>query len=298
MKRIPTYSLYGEFKDRTQADWVHCETIQIRSRLHNYKIQPHRHENLFQILHLQKGQAEIVVDGRRTVLDAPGIVALPPMVVHGYTFSPDVEGTVLTLFEDRLGHALRAMNDIENTFKQVQFVPLTDHADIAHSIALDLDSLAAEFDDRAPGRLRAIEARLVLILITLHRMKGLTIRTQGGSSDRALHHAMRFRQVVDREFRTHKTIETYARKLGLTPTHLNRICREHLGDTMLGVVHQRIILEAKRYLTFTSLSAKEIALALAFDDPSYFTRFFKKKTGVSPLAFRAQQRATGIVGDA
>ncbi|MBF9233636.1 helix-turn-helix domain-containing protein [Microvirga alba] len=63
-----------------------------------------------------------------------------------------------------------------------------------------------------------------------------------------------------------------------------------MGDTALGVIHQRIILEAKRYLTFTSLSAKETALALAFDDPSCFTRFFKQKTGMSPLGFRALQK--------
>jgi AraC family transcriptional activator of pobA len=290
METIPTYSLYGEFKRSPQTDWVHCETIQSRSRLHNYEIRPHRHENLFQILHLKVGQAEIVIDGQQIRLEGPSLVTLPPMAVHGYTFSPDVEGTVLTLFQDRLPAILQAAEGVESTFRQVQIVPLTGHSEAACAIDEDIASILAEFDSRAAGRLGVIEARLALILIGVHRLKGLPLAASSGSRDRARRHALRFRQLVDQEFRTHKPVEAYARRLGLTPAHLNRVCREQLGDTALGIVHERLILEAKRYLTFTSFSAKEIALALAFEDPSYFARFFKNRTGLSPLGFRALQR--------
>ena len=289
-KIIPTYVLYGETSDDPTADWVHCETIQARSRLHNYRILPHRHERLFQILHLTGGRAEILVDGRATELTAPAIVALPAMTVHGYTFSPDVQGTVLTLFESRLSHILAAMDGMRETFHAPQLIGLGERPDVTASLAADVTSLAAEFFGRRPGRLEAIEARLLLILIALHRLQGSNREAGGGLGRRALHHALRYREIVDREFRTHQPIESYARRLGLTSPHLNRICREHLGDTALGIVHQRLVLEAKRYLTFTSLSAKEIALALAFDDPAYFNRFFKQKTGLSPLAFRAMQQ--------
>ncbi|MCB5177087.1 helix-turn-helix domain-containing protein [Microvirga lenta] len=292
MAGIPTYSLYGEFKEDTQSDWIHCETIQARSRLHNYEIQPHRHESLFQILHLECGQAELVLDGRRNRLDAPCIVTLPAMVVHGYTFSPDVEGTVLTLFEGRLPHVLRSAGGTENSFREVQLLPLSEHPTMARSIAADIAEIATEFEAQAPCRLGAIEARLALVLIAVHRMSGLALQTSHGPGSRSLQHALRFRQLVDRDYRTHQPLDTYARRLGVTPTHLNRICREHLGDTALGIIHQRIVIEAKRYLTFSSLSAKEIALALAFDDPAYFTRFFKNRTGLSPLEFRHRQRST------
>jgi AraC family transcriptional activator of pobA len=290
---IPTYALYGETGDDPTADWVHCETIQIRSRLHNYRILPHRHEKLFQILHLVDGTAEIVVDGVSTQLVGPSIVALPPMAVHGYTFSPDVQGTVLTLFDNRLTQILADMDGVRETFRSVQLIRLHDHEDAARTLTADVASLAAEFAGRGPGRLEAIQARLMLILIALNRLQR-SGRAAGrhNPGPRALQHALRFRELVDQDFRSHKPIEVYARRLGLTSPHLNRICREHLGDTALGVVHQRIILEAKRYLTFTTLSAKEIALALAFDDPAYFARFFKQKTGLPPLAFRAMQQNT------
>ncbi|MEE1613262.1 helix-turn-helix domain-containing protein [Microvirga sp. CF3016] len=290
---IPTFALYGETRDDPAADWIHCETIQARSRLHNYRILPHRHEKLFQILHLASGTAEIVLDGRSMSLTAPALVALPPMTVHGYRFSPDVEGMVLTLFDSRLSHILADMDGVRETFRSVQVIRLHAHENAACTLAADIGSLADEFAGRRPGRSEAIQARLMLILIALHRLHGAG---QGAShrsvGRRALQHALRFRELVDRDFRSNQSIEAYARSLGLTPPHLNRICREHLGDTALGVIHQRIILEAKRYLTFTSLSAKEIALALAFEDPAYFARFFKQRTGLPPLAFRAMQQST------
>ncbi|WP_230530944.1 helix-turn-helix domain-containing protein [Microvirga roseola] len=287
---IPTYALYGEFSDNLSADWVHCETIQFRSRLHNYRIQPHRHETLFQILHLTGGQAEIVVDGRGSMLEAPSIVTLPPMSVHGYAFSPDVEGTVVTLFDSRLSQILGAVDGIADGFRATRLLSLRDHGDAAQTIAASMAAIAAECAGRAPGRLGAVEAHLALVLIALHRLYGASPKQPHRGTARSLHHAMRFRQLVDEDFHSHKPVDAYAGRLGLTATHLNRICREHLGDTALGVIHQRIALEAKRYLTFTSLSAKEVALALAFEDPAYFNRFFKQKTGLSPLSFRAMQK--------
>lgn len=292
MSRIPTYALYGEFNDDLSADWIHCETIQSRSRLHNYRIEPHRHERLFQILHITSGAADILVDNRAVTLVAPCIVTLPPMVVHGYTFSRDIVGSVLTLFENRLDPILRGMiGDMQTRFQEAQLVSLAPHPAIARTIAMDLGIVGAEFEGRAPGRLGAIEARLALVMIALDRIQGSAVHPRGPHA-RALDHAMRFRQMVDHDYRDHVSIATYAQRLGLTPTHLNRICNEHLGASALGIVHKRLVLEAKRYLTFTSLSAKEIALSLSFEDPAYFTRFFKRETGMSPIAFRTRQRST------
>ncbi len=288
---IPTYALYGESSDNSGADWIHCETIQARSRLHNYRIEPHRHERLFQILHLTDGTAEIEVDGQACELAGPAIVTLPSLTVHGYRFSPDVEGTVLTLFESRLAHILGSMAGGKDTFRAPRLLSLQTHVDVARMIAADIGALAAEFAGRAQGRLEAIEARLGLILIALHRLQAPRTGSDRTPVRRSLQHAMRFRDLVDQEFRSHMPIDAYARRLGMTSPHLNRICREHLGDTALGIIHGRIILEAKRYLTFTTLSAKEVALALSFEDPAYFTRFFKQKTGLSPLGFRAMQNS-------
>ncbi|MCB8819885.1 helix-turn-helix domain-containing protein [Microvirga rosea] len=290
MSTIPTYALYGEYKGDTSADWIHGETIQFRSRLHNFVIEPHRHERLFQILHLTNGHAEFIHDGQPKALQAPCIVTLPSMVVHGYRFTSDVEGMVLTLFEDRLKSILAAEPDALETFRSVQVVSLAHQPEAANALTHHIAAIGGELRDRASGRQTAIEAHLALSLVFLHRTHISGHSVPRDANDRALQHVMRFRHLVEQDFRSHRPVSFYAQRLGLTSTHLNRLCRDHLGETALGIIHQRIVLEARRYLTFTSLSAKEVALALAFEDPAYFTRFFKRRTGLTPLEFRATRQ--------
>ena len=53
--RLPIYTLYGETGESLGVDWLHCESIAERSRLHDWEIQPHRHASLFQILYVCTG---------------------------------------------------------------------------------------------------------------------------------------------------------------------------------------------------------------------------------------------------
>lgn len=64
-----------------------------------------------------------------------------------------------------------------------------------------------------------------------------------------------------------------------------------LGRSALEVVHDRLLLEAKRDLIYTSMTVKEVSNALCFSDPAYFTRFFARNAGLSPTAFRDARRA-------
>ena len=74
--------------------------------------------------------------------------------------------------------------------------------------------------------------------------------------------------------------------MNLSPKRLNEITRKMLGKTITQLIHDRILLEAKRELIFSGRSIKEISYELGFEDPAYFSRFFKKQSGFSPTHFR------------
>ena len=101
----------------------------------------------------------------------------------------------------------------------------------------------------------------------------------------------KFRALVDRHFKELMSIDAYAGKLGVSPGQLSRVCREVLGMSALDVINARLIHEAERDLTFTSLPIKQLAGFLGFDDEAYFSRFFRKHTGASPKEFRARALA-------
>ena len=87
-----------------------------------------------------------------------------------------------------------------------------------------------------------------------------------------------------------KAIPTYALygELGITPTQLNRVCRELLGKSALGAINARLLLEAERDLVYTFIGVKAIALSLGFSDAGYFSRFFSKHRRCTPTRFREQ----------
>jgi transcriptional regulator, AraC family len=86
-------------------------------------------------------------------------------------------------------------------------------------------------------------------------------------------------------------IQDYQQKLGVTEKQLASSVRESLGMTPKTYLDERRLLEAKRYLSYSDLSIKEVAFALNFDEPTNFNKFFRRHTGTTPQAFRLSQRS-------
>ncbi|MCO7724383.1 AraC family transcriptional regulator [Myroides odoratimimus] len=97
-----------------------------------------------------------------------------------------------------------------------------------------------------------------------------------------LHH---FENLLEKNFRTEKSAAVYAEWMNMTQKHLNRVCKTLLDKTTTDIIIDRIVLEAKRMLIYTGKSFSEIAMMLGYDDYSYFSKVFKKRTGISPKEF-------------
>lgn len=273
MNLIPTYALYGE--QDSKQDWLHWETIPARSRLHGFRIAPHRHEHLFQVLSLTAGTARLDLDGEEFDLEAGCLVLVPAMVVHGYDFSADVDGVVLTLFE----RDVRALDFVFD-------YPAIIRAGAAPVIEA-MEGLLGEADNPGERHDLAMRTRLCLLLLSLHRARSHSVAGDG-QAGRMQAHAVLFRQSVEQRFRQTRRIADYAREIGVSPTHLNRICRQVLGASALTIIERRIALEARRHLLFSTRSIQQIGAELGYEDPAYFTRFITRMLGMSPGAFRRQ----------
>ena len=83
-----------------------------------------------------------------------------------------------------------------------------------------------------------------------------------------------------------RSVDFYAKQLDITPNHLNKSVKTVTGRTAITILNEMSIQEAKMQLKHTSLSISDIAFQLGFEDLSYFSRFFKKATGMSPMDYR------------
>lgn len=96
--------------------------------------------------------------------------------------------------------------------------------------------------------------------------------------------------LIDKHYIVHKETGFYAGQLKISTHHLNDIVRHLRGTTVKKMISQRLVLEAKRELSFGALTVKEIAFKLGFNDASYFSRFFKKHTGQNPDKFKNNEK--------
>lgn len=291
--RVPTYALYGESTSSLLPESLHCESIPQRSRLYDWEIKPHRHEFFMQILYLRGGTADILFGDRLSRVQGPCLLYVPPGLVHGFRFSQDVDGAVMTAVGQRHLDTLAPQGQaLLDRLGQAHHLPLPPDRGTTVMLAATLEQLLAEFDTHDPWRTASLDTLLRLVLIRLVRELDAASAPALDALSRAASHVQRFQSLLQQSFREERDIAHYASRLGITPTQLNRVCRAQLNQSALGVINHRLLIEAKRDLAYSSLSVKEIALTLGFSDPAYFSRFFTKQARLSPTAFRelARQR--------
>jgi AraC-like DNA-binding protein len=145
--------------------------------------------------------------------------------------------------------------------------------------------LEREFVGKAEGYESALGALLRVLFVRAERLYLAAIPCAPPGHSPAL--AREFRLVLERHFRTTQSVSDYARLLGVSADHLSQVIHQGTGKPAGEIIRQRILLEAQRLLSHTEMSVSEVAYSLNFQDPAYFSRFFRRLTGHSPGEFRS-----------
>jgi AraC family transcriptional activator of pobA len=289
---VARFGLFGEAAGTGDPEFFHIEDIQSRSRLYRWQITPHTHSRMFQMVWLASGPAEVSADGVQRTVAGPCAICIPGNVVHSFIFDQESQGHVVTVSDIFLQNARSAGSHADGgavLFEAFLQGPVIlpfeeDNAAVSRIDAL-LVQMTAEFHAMAMGRNEAFIWLLQVMLVLLHRQASEQAVPAGKTGFRR-DIFIRFGKLTEEHFRKQWTCERYADALAISAPRLNRICREFSGKTASALVHDRLILEARRHLIYTSAPVELIAYELGFADAGYFNRFFKRMAGVTPGAFR------------
>ncbi len=273
---IPNFNLFGEAGDL--PDVVHCETIETRSRLHDWEVTPHRHARLHQVLFVQDGGGAMHLEGARPALAPMVLVNVPAGVVHGFSFTPGTRGLVITLASEMLDQSLRPGEGLREMLANPALLPADD------SCVPTMIQIAAAFAGRDFGRAQILRSLAGLLLGQIARAMAQTGVASAIPAPPPL--LARFETLLDTHVLLQWSVADYAAALAVSPAHLSRIARQATGRPASGLIEDRLIREARRNLVYTNLPVSRIAYSLGFEDPAYFTRVFTRATGLSPRAFR------------
>lgn len=151
-----------------------------------------------------------------------------------------------------------------------------------------MQQIKDEIDKYAVKNKHILRALLYQVLMTLDRafIEQYAIAPQSDSHN----YVDRFLTFVHADFQINHEVQYYAEKLYLTPNYLNELVKKVTGMPAKQIIQTKLINESKKYLLYSDLTVAEISERLSFETPSYFIRFFRKRTGCTPLQYRKDQK--------
>jgi len=280
---IPDFFVYGEPVRPLDVGFLHVETVLARSSIHHGQVAAHKHPQMGQITYWTGGAGTYRIEDRSWDFSAPAVSFVPSTIVHGFSIGPDTDAIVVSVADDALagiaGHSLLPLD-------RPVFTDGLPHHAAWKRLAAVLDMIAAEYAEAQAGNDKVLPALIAVALCHIARLAPATVAA-ALSSDASL--AMGLRRLVDAHFRDSWPVDRYVEALATTPHLLDKASRAILGTGVKRVVSERRLLEAKRLLLFTVRTVEDIAYEIGFDDPAYFSRFFRERVGEAPASWRRKQ---------
>lgn len=239
-----------------------------------WRVEAMRSYAVDQMIWFTRGQGRLTVGGVTRGYGAHNAVFIPAGTMHAFELSPQVYGTAVFFCADHglpLPDGPRHLR-IRDAFDQGEMTVI-------------LDNLTRESEGDRPARLRAMAYHTGLLSVWLERQL-LDHDDALAPTDAGKRLARQYSALVERGFHSPQNVADYADALGVTATHLTRVCKESCSRTASDFLADRKIAEARRLLADTKLPVKEIAAGLGFASPTYFTRAFQARTGATPMNFR------------
>lgn len=221
-----------------------------------------------------RGQGRMTLGGVTRGYGAHNAVFVPAGTMHAFDLGAQVYGSAL--FFGRGADVQLPDRPLHLRIRDV--APQSE-------LSIILEAIQREIETARPGYERAARHHLGLVGVWLERQADIAAAEEK-KPDAGKRLVARFSELLERDFRSGKGIADYAAELGVTPTHLTRVCREACGRPASELLHDRLIFEARRLLVETALPVRAVSEALGFASAAYFTRAFQHRTGKTPTAFR------------
>lgn len=278
-------------KDAHAVDFALKTMLAIKHADGESKEPPHRH-NFYTILWARKVSGEHMVDFNTFRFQANTLYFISPEQVHQVHTEGQPDGVALLFSQDFLQRhriGLDFLDQLELFSHCETYFPLAASAAEAEELDGILHLLSEEYAKPPyPWQQETLATLLKLFLIACRRVKernGVILSGEEHSQQRIVR---AFRDLVEEKYKNWHKVSSFAEQMAITANYLNEVMKSETGTTAKEYIQKRLVAEAKRQAIYTDRSSKEIAFDLGFEDPSHFSKFFKRCQGESFSSFRQQ----------
>ncbi|MEV7617611.1 helix-turn-helix domain-containing protein [Streptomyces sp. NPDC089799] len=245
---------------------------------------PHRH-TFYEIVYVTGGSGAHVLDLVRRPVEPPQLCVITPGQVHHWADADGLTGHVVLFNEEfLLTHA-----DDASALRVLAARPGHPAGDQAAPIAALLADMGGEYRDLQAGYQDVLRACLHILIVRASRIPGTAGTPPDAATparDRAAELAAAFGRLLCEPGGAGRPAGWYARELGVSTGHFQTLVRRATGLSPGSLIRRQQTLEAKRLLSGTAMTVRQISQLTGFSDPAYFCRFFRRETGMSPGEFR------------
>lgn len=229
------------------------------------------------------GSATLIVDENEFELKANTVITITSGQIHYIKKTNAARGFVIEFTYDFF---CKDDNDIELIFHNSLFCHFAMNEIISLGkskvVEMELRKIKDELKQQPYQYLVSVHSRIKLILIEINRSK-IKSGNEIWKPDALF---LKFLEAIRANFKNNLTVRQIATLLNTTESKLNELSKLHTGRTAQSVIHGLTASEAKRLFMYEKLSVKEVAYELGFNDPFYFSNFFKKQTKQSPKTYK------------
>jgi AraC family transcriptional regulator, transcriptional activator of pobA len=244
--------------------------------------------NFYEIIFVTKGY-NVVTDNLNEFTQIKNQIRFvsPGKITSVKELSDDVEGFYL-LFDQVFIDTYYGTANLLNSFRffdldALSIFSLTDAQ--ANFFTIIFDKIKADFTTNYENSKQIICQYLVSVLKECHLFyEKINIENQKLNSAERI--TQEFIRLVNKYYLSKRTLTEYADLLNITTKYLTKCVKQSSGETPMDFIQKMLVLEAKVLLKESNQSVAEIAYQLSFEDSTYFSRFFKQHTGVTPANFR------------
>lgn len=283
MKSIPVRQITSAQRELNKAGRFSIRKLESILNGKDLQHELHRHDFFF-VLFIQSGKGIHDIDFTPHPVTNKTVFFLRPGQVHQLQLKASAQGYLME-FDAEFYHPSDKLS--AHRFRKVSNKSFCRfEADRFERLRFLMENIFEECLNKQEGYQDAIRANLELFFINCTRQSGNPGSHAAPGGDYVMDRFEEFTELLERNIATEKQVVYYAGEMNLSSYQLNDITKRAVGKTASALISEYILLEAKRNLLATPNQVKDIAWNLGYEDTSYFIRFFKKQTGLTPELYR------------
>ncbi|WP_439487715.1 AraC family transcriptional regulator [Algoriphagus sp.] len=291
---LPIFHIPDFTPDTLDSSHFYYAGLKAHLATHKFIQRPHKHD-FYIIVVFTQGKGSHTIDFKTYEVGSGSVFFLSPGQVHSWKLSTDSDGHILFFSADfyTATFSRKRLNEYSLFNSILEYPRMEIGSSQAKEIISFMEKINKENSQPDLFTKDLLRNYIDVLLLFFYRFK--SSKASFSKREKLSHNQFQeLELLIDTHFKKHREVSFYADQMNISMKQLNTISKHTVSKTSSQLILDRVILEAQRLLIHSELNISEIAYELEFEDASYFSRLFKKKTGDTPEQFRNKLESNSL----